>query len=112
MKNTENIENQVAQLTTEQQNKILKVGKMAVALQLVVLIPWMILCVVGIFTLIDPPATLSWEDYDKVFYGLMTLLVLGAAYVVGIFLFVKIKYPYYSDAKYRYIQKTRRSGSQ
>jgi len=50
----------------------------------------------------------DYNDYDKLFIGLMTWLLIGAIYIIGIFVFVKIKYPYYSDAKWRYINKMRK----
>ena len=38
----------------------------------------------------------------------MIWLAIGAVYLVGILVFVKTKYPYYSDAKWRYIHKMRK----
>ena len=109
MKNKKSIEEQVAELTLEQQDKIIKVGKVATALQLVGGIPWFLLCLMGLWVIINPPLSMSWSDYDKLYLGFLTLLVIGAVYVLGIFLFVKIKYPYYSDTKWRYIAKKRKA---
>ncbi len=103
-----NIEEQVAELTQEQQDKIIKVGKIGVALQLIGGIPWLILSILGIFTLINPPLDFDYNNYDKLFIGLITLLILGMLYIFGILIFVKIKYPYYSDAKWKYINKARK----
>jgi len=102
------IEEQVAQLSQQQQDKIIKVGKIATALQLIGGIPWMIFSALGLWTMINPPLGFDYNDYDKLFIGLMTWLLIGAIYIIGIFVFVKIKYPYYSDAKWRYINKMRK----
>ncbi len=102
------IEDQVAELTLEQQDKIVKVGKIATALQLIGGIPWFIVAILGIWTMISPPLGFDYNDYDKLFLGLIAWLIIGGLYVVGILVFVKIKYPYYSDAKCNYIIKIRK----
>lgn len=108
MANTLTIAEQVAQLTQEQQDKIIKVGKIAVILQLAGGIPWFIVALLGMCSMISPPLGLSVSGYDKLFLGLMLWLVIGALYIIGILVFVKVKYPYYSDAKWRYINKMRK----
>ncbi len=102
------IEEQVAQLSEEQQNKIIKVGKIAMATELIVGIPWLIISIIGLFVLFDPPLGLSYTDMDKVYIGFNIWLVLGAVFFIAILAFIKIKYPYYSDAKWRYINKKRK----
>ncbi len=109
MANKVNIEEQVAQLSQEQQDKIIKVGKIATALQLIGGIPWIIVAALGVWAMINPPLRFDYANYDKVFIGLMTWIFIGAVYIIGILLFVKIRYPYYSDAKWRYINKTRKN---
>ena len=102
------IEEQVAELTQEQQDKILKVGKTAMIWQLVVGVPWFIFTILGFFTLTNPPIGFDYSNFDKLYLGYMTFLVIGAAYLVGVLVFVKIKYPFYSDAKWKYINKMRK----
>ena len=108
MANKVPIEEQVAQLSQYQQDKIVRVGKIASVLQLVGGIPWLVFSVLGLWTLINPPLGFDYNDLDKVYKGLMIWLLIGAIYIVGISVFVKIKYPYYSDAKCRYIIKIRK----
>ena len=67
MANKTPIEEQVAQLSQEQQDKILKVGKIALALQLIGGIPWLIVSLLGMFTMIDPPLGFDYNDYDKLY---------------------------------------------
>ena len=105
MADKKSIEQQVAELSQEQQNKIIKVGKIGVAVLLSIAIPWIILIVSGIFLLLEPPAGV---DYDKLFIGFETLIALGGLCIFAILIFIKIKYPYYSDAKYKYISKMRK----
>ena len=100
------IEEQVAQLTPEQQRKILKVGPTALTLMLIVEIPWIIFSIVGVFAMIDPPAG---YDASEIYKGFLIFLALGLLYVFGILLFVKIKYPFYSDAKWQYLNKLRKA---
>ena len=108
MANKINIEEQVAQLSQEQQDKIIKVGKIAITFQLIGGIPWIIIATLGLWTMINPPLGFDYANYDDLYIGLMTWLVIGAVYIIGISAFVKIKYPYYSDAKWRYINKIRK----
>ena len=100
------IEEQVAQLTPEQQRKILKVGPIALTLMLIVEIPWIFFLIVGLFTMIDPPAG---YEFSEIYKGFWIFLLLGLLYVWGILLFVKIKYPFYSDAKWQYLNKLRKA---
>lgn len=108
MANKTPIEEQVAQLSQEQQDKIIKVGKIGTALELIGGIPWMIFAALGLCTMINPPLGFDYSNYDKLYLGLMTWVFIGAIYIVGILVFVKIKCPYYSDAKCRYINKMRK----
>ena len=99
---------QVSQLTQEQQDKIVKMGKIGLVLELVVGIPWAILMLLGLWTLIDPPLGFNYSHYDAFILGYRGAFVIGALCIIGILAFVKIKCPYYSDAKYRYIKKMRK----
>jgi hypothetical protein len=108
MANKINVEEQVAQLSQEQQDKIYKVGIIALVLQLIGGIPWFIGVVSCLYTMIALPASFDLANYDKLFIGFIVWLILGAAYVIGISVFVKIKFPYYSDAKWNYINKMRK----
>lgn len=108
MANKISIEEQVAQLSQEEQDKIIKAGKIASALQLIIGIPWFIIAVLGLITMINPPLRFDYNDYDKLYFGLMIWLFIGAALITGILVFVKVKFPYYSDAKWRYINKMRK----
>ena len=107
MANKVSIEEQVAQLSQEQQDKVIKVGKISLIVMLAGIIPWLIGVILGIATIINPPADLSVARFDGLFIGLLGWLAIGAVYVIGILAFVKIKYPYYSDAKWRYINQMR-----
>ena len=108
MKEKLSIEEQVRNLTPEEQDKVVKVGKIATALMLIGGIPLMIICALGALTMMDPPANLTYDNMDKFMIGFYTALGVGIAYIIGIFLFVKIKYPFYSDAKCRYLMRERK----
>ena len=99
------IEEQVSELTEKQKDTIIKVGKVALILQLVVAIPILLICIIGLFAMKNPPLGF---DYNEIFSGIMSLLVIMAIWVVGILAFVKIKWPYYSDKKWQYINKIRK----
>ena len=102
------IEEQVAKLTEEQQNKIIKVGKIATVALLVGGIPWFIMSALGIWVLLCNPTNLGYAEYDALFKGLIVWMFLGALYMFGVSAFAKLKCPYYSDAKCRYLLKTRK----
>ncbi len=102
------IENQVNELTEKQKDTIIKVGKVALTLQLIVVIPIILLCIIGLFCMVNPPSGFDYSDTDKMFSGIMILLVIMAVWVIGLLAFVKIKWPYYSDKKWQYINKIRK----
>lgn len=101
MANRQSIEEQVAALTPEQRNKIPRIGKIATIAQLVVAIPLLVLELMGLIYMFTNPLDVT----DAFFGGFITVLVLAFLWVLGVVLFVKIKYPYYSDAKAKYIKK-------
>ena len=101
MANRQSIEEQVAALTPEQRNKIPRIGKIATIAQLVVAIPLLVLELMGLIYMFTNPLDVT----DAFFGGFITGLVLAFLWVLGVVLFVKIKYPYYSDAKAKYIKK-------
>ena len=102
------IEQQVNELTEQQKDTIIKVGKIALTLQLIVAIPILLFCIVGLFCMVNPPMGVDYSDTDKIFAGIVTLLVIMAVWVIGILVFVKVKWPYYSDKKWQYINKMRK----
>ena len=102
------IEQQVNELTEQQKDTIIKVGKIALILQLIVAIPILLFCIIGLFCMVNPPMGFDYSDTDKIFAGIVTLLVIMAVWVVGILVFVKVKWPYYSDKKWQYINKMRK----
>ena len=102
------IEQQVNELTEQQKDTIIKVGKIALILQLIVTIPILLFCIIGLFCMVNPPMGFDYSDTDKIFAGIVTLLVIVVVWVVGILVFVKVKWPYYSDKKWQYINKMRK----
>ncbi len=102
------IEEQVAQLTPEQQDKIVKIGKIGLVIELIVGIPWFIILALGAWVTINPPLGFDYSNYDRLHLGWNMLFFTGVICFVGMLVFMKIKYPYYSDAKYRYIKKMRK----
>ena len=102
------IEEQVNELTQKQKETIIKVGKIALILQLIVAIPTLLLCIIGLFCMVNPALGFDYSDTNKIFLGIETLLVIMAIWVIGVLAFVKIKWPYYSDKKWHYINKMRK----
>ena len=107
-KKKRSIAEQVAALSQEKQDMIVKIGRRATILQLSVGIPWLILSAIGLWVMLKPPASFDYSDYDRLYIGLMIWIILGAIYILGIFIYILVKYPYYSDARWRYITKMRK----
>ena len=102
------IEEQVNELTEKQKDTIIKVGKIVPTLQLVVAIPLLVLCIIGMNCMVNPPLGFDYSDTDKLFLGVITLWMIMGIWVIGLVVFVKIKWPYYSNKKWRYINKMRK----
>ncbi|MBQ7836217.1 MAG: hypothetical protein IJ389_03085 [Clostridia bacterium] len=104
----QSIEEQVSQLTLEQQDKILKVGKTAFIIQLIFLIPYILYCFFT--TMFMFAVSVSGADvYWTVYFIWMVSLVIGYLPILAVPIVLKVKWPYYSDAKYRYIRKERKN---
>ena len=109
MKETKTLQEQIAEMTEEQKDKIMKVGKVAQIIQLAGGIPLFILSLLAAWVIISPPLGFDMMNYDKLFIGGATIWIVTAAYFVGVLLFVKVKYPEYSDKKWNYIHKERKA---
>lgn len=108
MKTKKSIAEQVAELTPEQQDTLIKVGKRALIIELIIGIPWIIISLLGFCIMVSPPVGFDYANYDKLFMGFELILVIGAVCMLGIVIFVKVKYPYYTDARWKYIHKMRK----
>lgn len=107
MKDTRSIEAQVAELTQEQRDTIVKADFIAGILSVIGVIPAVVLIIRGIITFQD--ISLSLEAAQKVTNITLIAALVGLVYIIGVFVFVKIKIPYYSFKKCNYIKKCRRN---
>lgn len=99
------IEEQVAELTEEQKETILKVSKYGGIVMAVVTIPIVLLAFLGLLIMITDPLMFT----DQATIGYFTFIVLGMTAILSILVFIKIKFPFYSDKKASYIKKNRKS---
>jgi len=109
MKDTRPLQEQIAEMTEEQKDKIIKVGKVAQTVQLVGGIPLFILSLLAMWVIYKPPLGFDMTDYDRLFVGAVIIWVITLVYFLGVLLYVKIKYPEYSDKKWNYINKERKA---
>ena len=107
MQNKVSIEEQVAQLTKEQQDKIVRIGKVSGIIGSIIIVLMLLWTVVGMYLVMDPPLTMD-IDPIKIGIGIIVGSVIGFIALLSVILFVKIKYPFYSDAKLKYITKARK----
>ncbi len=103
------IQEQVEELTEEQKDKIIKFGKIGLILMVIVVVPSIIITLLGLIVLINPPLGLDYNSYDMIYTGFLATLVIAGLLIIGVLVFVKIMCPGYSDAKYRYISKSRKN---
>ena len=109
MKREVSIEEQIAELTPEQQNKVLKAGKFAIIGCALVGIPWILGCILGLFVLIDPPLGFDHSNYNGLCIGYFMWAIIGFLLYMMVPIITKLVWPYYSDAKFRYIKKQRKA---
>ena len=109
MKDTRTLEEQIAAMTEEQKEKVIKVGKTALIIQLVGGIPLFLLSLMSIWTMISPPIGFDMLEYDRLFIGTITIIIVTMVYFVAAPLVVKLVCPDYSDKKWNYIQKERKA---
>lgn len=104
MKEIKTIEQQVAELTEEQKDKILKIDKFGTIIVLVLTVPGILLMLYGLFVMVT-----SRFSSDEAFKG---FLISGAVvFFISLttIIFIKTKFPYYSDRKASYIRKMRKN---
>lgn len=104
MKEKKSIAEQVAELTEEQKNTILKVDKYGTIIMLALMIPGLLLLLLGLVTMITDAAMFTLTAYK----GMVVLGSLMTALCVGAIVFIKVKFPFYNDRKAAYIRKSRK----
>ncbi len=104
MVNQLTIEEQVAQLTVEEKNKILKIGKSATIIGSVIIALMLLWFLGGICLMIAPPLGVEL-DYFKLGLGIIGGGVIGFAALIAMIIIIKVKYPFYSDKKLSHIKK-------
>ena len=104
MKDNKSIAEQVAELTEEQQNKLMKVGFWGTIIMCAVLIPLIVLVLLGLFIMISDPMKMEGAAY----YGFLILCAITAILAIGGIFVIKSICPYYNDRKYVYIKKMRK----
>ncbi len=105
MKNTRTLEEQVAQMTEEQKDKIVRIGTGFLLALCVVDIPLLLFSWIGFWAMTEA----SYERADSIFILSLSTGILAMIFTIGVVLFVKLKYPEYSDGKRRYIRKERKA---
>ena len=105
MANKVSIEEQVAQLTPQQQDNILKAGKIATIVDSIFIAAMMLWGILGILVILDPP---RGADSLSILIGVIVGEVIGMLCVLAVSAFIMIKYPYYSDKKLKYIKNLRK----
>ena len=103
MKEELTIQQQADALTPEQKQTLLKVHKYGTLLLLALTIPGIILMCLGMFAMSSDAYA---ENTYKVFQTIGAVLM---ALSIGVLLFIKIKFPYYSDKLATHIRYTERN---
>ena len=107
MKNKKDIETQVSELTQEQKNQVLKIGKIYILALTLVFLPVFIFAVWNFYKIIQV------EKYGNVAESLMIYNIIALSvvlvYVIASLIFVRVKFPFYSDKKYKYLKKNKES---
>ncbi|MBR2620752.1 MAG: hypothetical protein IKC97_00055 [Clostridia bacterium] len=102
------LEEEVAALTEEQKDTILKVAKYATIIEIPIMIIGLSIVFGGLFLMFinldlfyEMGIYLPWQIHNIIFANVM----------IGGFIFIKCKFPYYSDRKAAYIKKSRKNKS-
>lgn len=105
----QSVQEQVAKMTEEEKDNLLRIGKIINVFVFGGGIPLMILALLGLLVIIDPPLGVSALELENVYKGMMIVCAIAVLYLGGILLFVKLKHPDFSDAKVRAIKKERKA---
>lgn len=106
MKDIRSIEEQVAEMTEEQKDKILKIDWIAGIAIVLGVIPAILVSVFSSILMFN--VSLSNFFSNALLIISLILLALAAIYTFGVLIFIKIKFPYYNGDKCTYIRKRRK----
>ena len=103
MKITEELKKEVSELSDVKREKILKIGKYYMLLLAVVAVPIFAYMVKNVLEMLDVAKNHMrvnvFVKRNLIAFGFFTI------YTVASHIFVKVKFPFYSDKKYRCIKK-------
>ena len=97
------IDEQIAKLTEEQKNKIPLIYKIRLAITLAVFAT-MILFMINCNDILSD-FTLDKQITDALFKKFIAVITISFAFVGVVFLFIKIKFPYFSKKAYKYLKE-------
>ena len=106
MKETKNVYQQVEELTQEQQDTILKVDLFAGMAIVLGVLPGIVLMIINFLAILD--VSLPFEISNQMVIANFIIMSVCFAFVIGVLIFVKVKFPYYSGKKCDYIRKSRK----
>ena len=95
------LEQQAQALTPEQKETVLEVDKWGTLLLLVLAVPGLVLMLLGMYAMGGDGVLFPENAYQ----GFQTAGVILMALSLGLFLFVKIKFPYYSNKLAAYLRR-------
>jgi len=107
MKNKKDIEIQISELNQNQKDTILKIGKYYILIFLAVFLPAFAYVIWNFLRIIQV------EKYGDVAHLLMRNNIIALSgvlvYFVASLIFVRVKFPFYSDKKYKFLRKNKSS---
>ncbi len=102
MKQSKSIEEQVAELTEQQKRTILNIDRYGMVILLVLTVPGLLMMCVGLLFAITTAGAMTPKT-------LRSFQLIGGVIVLismAILVFIRVRYPYYSDKKAAYLRKT------
>ena len=103
MKDTRPIEEQVAELTEEQKKTVIKVNRYGIAAMVLTTLLSFIAMIIAAVVFIKTPR--AYLYFDKFVIALIAIVMVNLILCIGEYIFIKVKFPYYSDKRRSYIKK-------
>lgn len=106
MKDTRPIEEQVAELTDEQKENIIKINRYGILAMLGITFLSFIAMLFAVAVFLKTPK--AYLYFDQFVVSIIAIVAVNLVLCIATYVFLRIKFPYYSDKRRSYIKRERK----
>ncbi len=106
MKDTRRIEEQVAELTDNEKENIIRINRYGILAMLAITFLSFVAMIFAVIVFLKTPR--AYIYFDQFVISLIAIVVINLVLCIATYVFLRIKFPYYNDKRRSYIKRDRK----